>query len=609
MIGRGVVARPSRGASEHSSGVEGDRARIRVIFVAGYARSGSTLLERLLGQVEGIESFGELRHIWYRSFQDNQLCSCGAPFHQCPFWNDVVDRAFGGFGGVDPVAVGRVKRSVDAFVQIPRILWGGRTPRFDRRMAAYRSHLWRLYAALHEVSGATFLVDATKDPQHALVLSGIEGVDVRMVHLVRDSRAVAFSWRRMRQRPEIHWETRDMPRYPALRTAIAWSLTNLAAEAAGRLMPYLRLRYEDLAADPRRELSRILRALEVPDDGLTFLSAGAAQMDPAHTVAGNPMRFQTGRVEIRPDTEWRRGLTRTDRAVVTALTGRLLERYGYMRRSPPRSGRGRRGANAGAGPRPREMWHMVGLAIAHRRQPLAYGRAAAGLCIRYLRSRRIPIEGQRILDVGTGSGTLPEALRDAGATAVGLDVEDRRAPGVARYPFVIGRGGRLPVKDGAFDLVLCSNVLEHVEDPWGLVDELLRACREDGLVYLSWTNWYSPFGGHEWSPFHYLGPRLGPRIYRTLRGRDPMNVPGRSLFAVHVGQMLRGLRERGLVVEDVAPRYWPSLRLLAKIPLVRETAMWNCVIMVRKPGGLAGDDVVGGSRSRRRRTRRRASVP
>jgi SAM-dependent methyltransferase len=229
------------------------------------------------------------------------------------------------------------------------------------------------------------------------------------------------------------------------------------------------------------------------------------------------------------------------------------------------------------------MWRTVKLAFAHRREPLAYGRAVSGFMIRYLRSRGVEPAGLRWLDVGTGSGTLPEVLSAAGADVVALDLQDRRAAGVRRTSFVVGQGEHLAFRSRSFDGVSCSNVLEHMPDTWGLIRELLRVCRPGGVVYISWTNWYSPFGGHEWSPLHYLGPRLGPRVYTTLRGRPPRNIPGQSLFPVHVGEVLDGLRESRVEVLDVAPRYWPSQRWIARIPGLREALMWNCVVLIRAP--------------------------
>ncbi|MBI4261757.1 MAG: class I SAM-dependent methyltransferase [Actinobacteria bacterium] len=205
------------------------------------------------------------------------------------------------------------------------------------------------------------------------------------------------------------------------------------------------------------------------------------------------------------------------------------------------------------------------------------------LFVEHLASRGIPLGG-RWLDVGTGGGGMADALSASGAEVVALDVSDRRLPGAGRVRFVLGRGERLAFATGSFDGVVSSNVLEHAPDRWRLFAELLRVVRPGGHVALSWTNWYSPFGGHEWSPFHYLGPRLGPRAYRAVRGREPPHTPpGRNLYVVHVGETLRALRRSGAEILDVGPRYWPTLRFLARIPLVREIALWNCVVLMRRP--------------------------
>jgi SAM-dependent methyltransferase len=572
---------------------------VSVVFIGGYARTGSTLLDRLLGQIQGFESFGEVRHVWDRGFLGNQLCGCGAPFRDCPFWREVVDVAFGGFERVNALEISTLKGSVDGFWNIPRILTGGWTASHRRQVGGYREALASLYSGMQRVSGARYLVDSTKDPQHAYMLRSIPGFDVRFVHLVRDSRPVAFSWGRVRRRPEVFWESRDMPRYPALRSALAWDLANVAAGATRRLgFPYVLVRYEDLVQDPRAELTRILSGLDLGSDRLTYLKPGVARLGIAHTVAGNPLRFQRGEIEIRPDDEWLDRMRPSRRAVVTCLTWPLLERYGYLKgrtrdRSLAARDRSERASDGGAAGRPREripgvgpglaeMWRTLRLSLAHRRDPLPFGRAVAALSRRYLQARGAPMAECRWLDVGAGPGTFAEALDGAAAHVVALDLSDRRVPGAKPTPFVIGRGERLPFRDGAFDGVASSNVLEHLEDTWGLIDELLRVCRSGGLVYLSWTNWYSPFGGHDWSPFHYLGPRLGPRTYRAVFRRTPMHLPGQTLFPVHVGAVIRGLRRKRVRLLDVSPRYWPSLRFLARVPGVREVALWNCVLLVQK---------------------------
>jgi SAM-dependent methyltransferase len=249
------------------------------------------------------------------------------------------------------------------------------------------------------------------------------------------------------------------------------------------------------------------------------------------------------------------------------------------------------------------MARTLRLAVAHRRDPLQYSRAVADLLVRYLRSRQVNVSGRLWLDAGSGSGAIPEALERAGARVVALDVQDRRARGAAKTRFVIGSGLMLPFVDGAFQGVSCSNVLEHVPRPADLIDELLRVCAPGGILYLSWTNWWSPFGGHDWSPFHFFGTRLGPKLFTLIRRKPPLCIPGESLFPVHVGTVLRWLRERDVRVVDVAPRYWPSLRFLATLPGIREVVLWNCVILATvRPDGQAPLGQAGhGARRRRRR--------
>jgi hypothetical protein len=309
-----------------------------VLFVGGYARTGSTLLDRMLGQVDGFASFGELRHVWDRSFRGDQLCGCGERFHDCPFWSAVVREAFGGWAGVDGAAVSRDKRAVDALWQVPSMLSGGWTAGYRARLGRYRAAVAALYRGIASVSGAEWVVDSTKDPQHAFLLSTIPGFDVRAVHLVRDSRAVAHSWRRTKRRPEIFWREQDMPRFPVTRTALAWDVTNLAMHAAGwRGMPRALLRYEDLVRRPREELHRVFAEIGLGARSLDFVGDGEVRLGVGHTVAGNPIRFDTGTVRLRPDEAWRREMDRPSSWWVAGLTLPGLAAYGYLGREAARA--------------------------------------------------------------------------------------------------------------------------------------------------------------------------------------------------------------------------------------------------------------------------------
>ncbi len=198
------------------------------------------------------------------------------------------------------------------------------------------------------------------------------------------------------------------------------------------------------------------------------------------------------------------------------------------------------------------------------------------------------LDGQTVLDVGGGPGYFGDAFRRAGARYVAVDADlgelaTRTAPGPGT---VLGSGTALPVRSGAVDLCYSSNVLEHVAEPERMADEMVRVTRPGGTVFLSYTLWYGPWGGHETAPWHYLGGRYAARRYTRRHGHPPKNMYGQSLFPLGAGRMVRWARRRaaagGVDVVDVLPRYHPRpLRWLAAVPVVRELVVWNLVLVLR----------------------------
>lgn len=331
-----MTARVTGEMTGQASGEEpGGRSHevIPVLFIAGAPRSGSTLLERVIGTHEGLCCVGESHFIWERSYGENQLCGCGTPFHECDFWAEVSRRTF----AVDPAAVDEIaatkqKQAVDRKRYLPWLLLGYRPARYQASLLAYGELLKRLYGAILEVSGARVIVDSSKDPRHGIILAQLPGFEVHVVHLLRDPRAVAFSWTRRKRRPEIHWTDADMPTERVCTTATRWSTHNALVELLARkAASYCRLRYEDFVADPDGALAQIL----TPHPW----ASAALEHDPpvvlksAHTVAGNPMRFDNGPLRIKLDDEWREAMPYRDRWWVTAATWPLLARYGYPLRS------------------------------------------------------------------------------------------------------------------------------------------------------------------------------------------------------------------------------------------------------------------------------------
>jgi Sulfotransferase family len=295
-------------------------ASSKVVFIGGYGRSGSTLLDRVLGSIDGFVSAGELRHVWREGYLENRLCGCGEPFLSCPFWARVTARAFGDAGALDVERVLALKERVDRYWRIPQIVTGVARRELRDGLRWYAACLRSLYEAIAAESGASVIVDSSKDVSHGYVLDSIEPpLDLRILHLVRDSRAVAYSWQRTRFNPG---SGRDMERFSVTRASFEWVAINAVTALQRRVGPakYARLRYEDFVGDPRRTLARILAFLDERGRDVPVDEQGRIELTPSHTAAGNPMRFTSGSMMIRSDDEWRAQMPSTSRRVVTALT-------------------------------------------------------------------------------------------------------------------------------------------------------------------------------------------------------------------------------------------------------------------------------------------------
>lgn len=192
-----------------------------------------------------------------------------------------------------------------------------------------------------------------------------------------------------------------------------------------------------------------------------------------------------------------------------------------------------------------------------------------------------PLRGATVLDVGAGPSEFARAFRDAGARYVPVD-RDPDVPSV-RDGGVVGDALHLPLADGSVDVVFSSNMWEHVPDPEAVADELLRVTRPGGLLFLSYTNWLSPWGGHETSPWHWLGGERAIRRYQRQHGHPPKNRVGETLYRVSVRQGLEWAKGAPAEVLAARPRYLPdaAARIL-RVPGIREVVTWNLLLILRR---------------------------
>lgn len=345
-------------APAEATGQDGEAPPLRVLYIAGIGRSGSTLLNRTLGATPGFFAGGELMHFFGRGVRENELCACGTVFRDCGVWGRVI-RELG------EEATPRRAAEIDPFRHaitegrhlLTMLLSPWKPRRLRERLTEYRETVVRVYRAVQRVTGCRVLVDSSKNLSYARILQSIPEIRVYVVHLVRDPRGVTYSMSKKIRRPGVPWREEYLSHRGPLPASTLWMLANLAAESLrARADGYVRVRYADFVEAPAATLRRILRMTgEVEEDGrLAHIDGRTVHLGAQHILSGNPVRARVGRIPLREDVAWRREMEPGRRRLVTGLTFPFLLRYGFV---AARAGKVRPSteetAVAGSGARPR----------------------------------------------------------------------------------------------------------------------------------------------------------------------------------------------------------------------------------------------------------------
>jgi hypothetical protein len=294
----------------------------KILYIAGWGRSGTTIVDNILNSYDSVVSTGELVYVWQRGLIMDRPCGCGRPFSGCDFWQQVLRVAYGD-RQPDPARVLALARESVRARHAPALL-GGRLP---AGAAEYAQIHARLYQAVAQVSRAGLIVDSSKTPSVAALLRRMSGVDPYVLHLVRDPRAVSHSWRRAAPGP-------DAPTPGTAAAGLHWLMRNALIERLGAGSPdrYQRLRYEDFTAQPRAAVERVLAFTGTPVNRGPFVDDSTVRLAVNHNVAGNAGRMRHGDVTLRRDDRWRNEQPRAARWASTAFALPLLHRYGYRAR-------------------------------------------------------------------------------------------------------------------------------------------------------------------------------------------------------------------------------------------------------------------------------------
>ncbi len=313
---------------------------IPVLYVAGVGRSGSTVLDTILGNHPEVESVGELAKLVTAGWTAGEYCACGETGRTCPFWTAVERRWLAGDEREARFAeYVDLQRTFERWRSWPRLVAEGRrpSPAFQR----YGELTRNLLAAVQAESGRRVIADSSKVPARAFALSLVPGVELAVVHLVRDPRGTAWSYQKTFRKNERQGVQHDLAPLPVWRSAVGWLLANSLVERLRRQVPRLvSITYEGLVSAPRRALAEVAAVSGLDFDPLAERLERGESLAVRHTIAGNQLRMR-GSVALRADLEWSRRMPRRQQRLVALLAGPLMARYGYPLAPRTATGEGR----------------------------------------------------------------------------------------------------------------------------------------------------------------------------------------------------------------------------------------------------------------------------
>jgi len=296
--------------------------KTKFIYIGGYARCGSTILSNVLGEIDGFFNAGELMYIWDRIVSRDGICGCGHHVTNCKIWGNVIKSLRDPDQKIDFNNMIRMRNSVWKCRNIP--LWSlfpNKEKMLITKIEEYLKALDLLYSSIRREVPEDVIIDTSKNPAYLYLLSLSSKIDLYVVHIVRDSRATAYSWLRKKEgfrdvstfRSSLQWFDRNFAFY-FLKNRFNWK--------------YLQIRYEDFIKNPQKELNSILEAVNEDHRSLDFIKEDGIKFGENHCVYGNPDLFKRGKVKLKIDERWM-DMDAHNKFITTILTWPLILRYGY----------------------------------------------------------------------------------------------------------------------------------------------------------------------------------------------------------------------------------------------------------------------------------------
>jgi hypothetical protein len=282
----------------------------------------------VLGSHKDIESVGELVNVPKSGWINDEYCSCGKRASKCEFWSSVKDKWM---RQVKNTEISEYLESYNRLQKLSTVFIKMKKPNKSSEYLAFAEQTKLLYETILAVSEKSIVVDSSKSPFWAYLLSFINGIDLYLVHLVRDGRGVVSSLKKTFKKNEILGVQKDINAHSILRSAIAWFYVNIQSEWVRRQIPQdrsIQIKYEEFVSNPRDVLCKIGSIVGVKlDEVADILEAGDPIRIP-HTIAGNRLRM-AGQIKLHLDDEWRNRLSSFEKWQFNTVAWPLMKKYHY----------------------------------------------------------------------------------------------------------------------------------------------------------------------------------------------------------------------------------------------------------------------------------------
>lgn len=302
----------------------------KILLIAGAPRSGSTLLSKLLNEIDNAFNVNELVYMHLKGIEHDFPCNTGEKFSESAVWQAIM-QAY------------KQRNTVDHLRYQPNIIPNTRKlvaaqllPFYQANHKAsetYKTAINDLFHAIFEATQADLIIDSSKIAPFVNIVKQLEDFDIYVLHLVRDPRAVAYSWQKTIRRADVESGTElFMETCTPRRSSIRWQLVNTFSSSLKNCahLKYQYLKYEHFVQEPAAHLAKILAFLGYDKREILIQNNKVMLKRTDYGIWGNPnVRQQKSTLHIRYDDTYKQKMKPRVKQEATLYALPLLTQYGY----------------------------------------------------------------------------------------------------------------------------------------------------------------------------------------------------------------------------------------------------------------------------------------